>query len=63
VGMGDTFNEATMTNLAAGGYVGLPGEMRHYVMARTPTIVEVHAMGPFVITYVNAADDPSKKSQ
>jgi len=23
--------------------------------------VQVHAMGPFALTYVNPADDPSKK--
>jgi ketosteroid isomerase-like protein len=62
VGMGDAFNEASMTTLAAGGYVGLPREMRHYVVARTPTILEIHSMGPFAMTYVNAADDPSKKT-
>jgi len=25
------------------------------------TIVQVHGMGPFALTYVNAADDPQKK--
>jgi hypothetical protein len=31
-------------------------------MARAPTIVQVHGMGPFAITYVDPADDPSKKA-
>jgi hypothetical protein len=28
-------------------------------MARGQTIVQVHAIGPFALTYVNPADDPS----
>jgi hypothetical protein len=27
----------------------------------SPTIVQVHGQGPFAITYVNPADDPSIK--
>jgi len=26
--------------------------------ARTDSVLEVHGVGPLVITYVNAADDP-----
>jgi quercetin dioxygenase-like cupin family protein len=58
LGMGDTFNEATMTELPAGGYAQLPAQMRHYAMAKTEVIVQVHGTGPFKLTYVNPADDP-----
>lgn len=57
-GMGDKFDAASMTSLPAGGYTVMPPEMRHYLEARTDAVLEVHAMGPFVITYVNPADDP-----
>jgi hypothetical protein len=30
-------------------------------MARGQTIVQVHAIGPFQLTYVNPADDPTKQ--
>jgi hypothetical protein len=35
--------------------------MRHFVMAKGETIIQVHGMGPFGIHYVNPADDPRKK--
>jgi len=31
------------------------------VLTKQPTVIEVSAMGPLVLTYVNPADDPSKK--
>ena len=38
----------------------MPKKAAHYVMAKGETVVQVHAMGPFVVNYVNPADDPSK---
>jgi hypothetical protein len=29
-------------------------------MARGETVVQVHAIGPFQLTYVNPEDDPTK---
>jgi hypothetical protein len=57
-GMGDKFDAPTMKTLSAGGYAVMPPGMRHYLEARTDSVLEVHGVGPFVITYVNAADDP-----
>lgn len=61
LGMGETFDKASMKELPAGGYALLPAEMRHFAMAKTEATVQVTAMGPFVLTYVNPADDPSKR--
>jgi uncharacterized protein (TIGR02246 family) len=61
LGMGEQFDEAKMTALPVGGYATLPAEMRHYAMAKSAATVQVHGTGPFVINYVNPADDPSKK--
>jgi len=58
LGMGDKFDEATMKTLSAGGYAVMATGMRHYLKAKTDLVLEVHAMGPFVINYVNPADDP-----
>ena len=63
LGMGDKFDKATMTTLPAGGYALLPAEMHHYAMAKTPVVVQVHGVGPFSLTYVNPADDPSTRTQ
>lgn len=60
VGMGEKFDAKTMKEMPAGSYGMLPAEMRHYAMAKTAAIVQVHGTGPFVLNYVNPADDPSK---
>ena len=62
VGMGDKFDKTTMTTLPVGGYALLPADMHHYAMAKTACIVQVHGMGPFKLTYVNPADDPSMRT-
>ena len=62
LGMGDAFDKAKMQELPAGGYALLPADMRHYAMAKTEAIVQVHGMGPFKLTYVNPADDPSQRA-
>jgi len=60
LGMGEKFEQAKMKDLPVGGYGLLPAEMRHYAMAKTAAVVQVHGTGPFVLNYVNPADDPSK---
>lgn len=62
LGMGEKFDPTVMKTVRVGGYALLPAEMRHFAMARTATTIEVHGMGPFVLNYVNPADDPSKAS-
>jgi quercetin dioxygenase-like cupin family protein len=59
VGMGTKFDAATTKKLVAGGYVTAPANMAHYAEARGETIVQVHAIGPFKLTYVNPADTPA----
>ena len=59
-GMGEKFDQAALKNLSAGGYALMPAEMRHFALAKTPVILQVHGVGPFVLNYVNPADDPSK---
>ena len=61
LGMGDTFDKVGMKDLPAGGYAVLPADMRHYALARTAATIQVEGSGPFALTYVNPADDPSKR--
>jgi quercetin dioxygenase-like cupin family protein len=58
VGMGSTFDANKMMKLTAGGFVSAPAQAAHYALAQGPTVVQVHAMGPFAMTYVNPADTP-----
>jgi anti-sigma factor ChrR (cupin superfamily) len=61
VGMGDKLDETQGQELNAGGFVEAPAKMNHYAWTTSETVVQVHGQGPFAITYVNPADDPSKK--
>jgi quercetin dioxygenase-like cupin family protein len=60
-GTGDKFDPAKLEAVQAGGFMRMPKEVRHYAMAKGEAIVQVHGVGPFVITYVNPADDPRSK--
>jgi len=62
LGMGDKFDKTTMKELPPGGYALLPAQMHHYAMAKTAAIVQVHGQGPFQLTYVNPADDPTQRT-
>lgn len=61
VGKGEKFNEDHSDALTAGSYMRMPKTMRHFAWAKGETIIQVHGIGPFEITYVNPADDPRKK--
>ena len=52
---------APAKTLPVGGFVLMPAGMQHAAAMTGETIVQVTAQGPFVINYVNPADDPSAK--
>ena len=60
VGMGDKFDAKAMKTLKAGGFGSIPAKTNHYAMAKTHVVLQIHGEGPFDLTYVNPADDPSK---
>jgi quercetin dioxygenase-like cupin family protein len=60
IGMGDKLDEKKGIELRAGGFGAAPAHMNHYAWASEDTVVQVHGQGPFAMTYVNPADDPSK---
>jgi len=59
-GMGPKWDDKSLGDFAAGSYANMAATMPHYVEAKGPTVVQVHGVGPFVVNYVNPADDPSK---
>jgi quercetin dioxygenase-like cupin family protein len=61
LGMGDAIDKTHASTLSAGGYAIAMANMHHYAYTTTGATVQVHMQGPFAITYVNPADDPSKK--
>lgn len=61
MGSGPNFDEKKSMMLSPGGYATMPAKFVHFAFAKTNCIVQVHAMGPFAINYVNSADDPRNK--
>jgi quercetin dioxygenase-like cupin family protein len=63
MGMGEKFDKAALNPVGAGGYFSAPANQPHFVVAKGETIIQVTAMGPFSVTYVNPADDPRTKAK
>jgi quercetin dioxygenase-like cupin family protein len=61
IGMGDVIDKTRTRTLSPGGYAVAVANMHHYAYTTSGATIQVHLQGPFAITYVNAADDPSKK--
>lgn len=59
VGMGNKFDESTLTTLPAHSVAVVPAHHNHCAMAKGETEVQVNAMGPFKLVYVNPSDDPT----
>jgi uncharacterized protein (TIGR02246 family) len=57
---GPTSDVKALGDFAAGSYANMAATMPHYVVAKGVTVVQLHGIGPFVVNYVNPADDPSK---
>jgi quercetin dioxygenase-like cupin family protein len=56
VGMGESFDESKLQTMNVGNFLTVPKEMRHFAMSKGETIVQVHAMGPFKVNWVNPAE-------
>ena len=63
LGMGDTMDTTHGAPLKAGGYAVAPAKAHHYAWTKQGATVQVHFMGPFGLTYVNPADDPSQAAK
>lgn len=61
IGMGTTFDASKLEPMTAGTYGTWPAGMKHFVSITGETVVQFHGDGPWIIEYVNPADDPRKK--
>ena len=61
IGKGEKFDKGEMKALPAGSLMVMPPNTPHFAMAKEEATLQIHATGPWVSTYVNPADDPSKK--
>ncbi|RPH70248.1 MAG: DUF4437 domain-containing protein [Myxococcaceae bacterium] len=62
MGMGDKLDPAKSKAFPAGSFAVAPAWVNHFAFAKQAAIVEVSAIGPFAMTYVNPADDPTKSA-
>ena len=58
MGMGDKFDETAGHTMGGGSFMAMPANTSHFAWATEESVIQVHAEGPFVIAYVNPADDP-----
>ena len=58
LGMGEKFDEGKTKPMPAGTFAYWPAGMKHFAWAKGETVVQVHAIGPWKIDYLNPADDP-----
>ena len=61
IGMGDKLDMTKGETMPAGTYGTWPAGMKHYVWVKGETVVQFHGDGPWVIEYLNPADDSRKK--
>jgi hypothetical protein len=61
MGIGDKLDRSKTKALPAGGAAVMQPKTNHFAWTDQETVVQVHGVGPWAITYVNPADDPRKK--
>jgi quercetin dioxygenase-like cupin family protein len=61
LGMGDKLDPAKSTKLEPGGFAMAGAKMNHYAFSDGGAVVQVSTEGPFALTYVNPADDPTRR--
>ena len=59
----DMDDGAQKLSLSSGAYVLLPARMHHAVSTQNGAMVQISAMGPFELTYVDPKDDPRKPTR
>jgi quercetin dioxygenase-like cupin family protein len=58
MGKGPKFDETAAHDMNAGAFSVMPAGMEHFATCKSECVLQVHAMGPFEVKYVNPADDP-----
>lgn len=61
MGLGDKLDTSASKPMTAGSFVVMPKGTHHFAWAKGETIIQVYAVGPWGLTYVNPEDDPRTK--
>ena len=63
IGHGRQFDAKALLPLPAGSFAVMPKGHAHFATALGETIVQVHAIGPWGLTYVDPRDDPREQAK
>ncbi len=63
MGLGEKFDPAAARAMPAGSFMVMPAKATHFALTQTETVIQVHAIGPWTITYVNPKDDPRTQAR
>lgn len=63
MGTSQMFDPAKGTPIGKGGFVSMPAKSVHFLYTKAAATIQVNAIGPFAITYVNKNDDPRLQAQ
>lgn len=61
MGLGKAADPASARSLPAGGLSAMPPGVAHYVFVDEDSVVQINAVGPWGIDYVDPKDDPRQK--
>ena len=61
MGLGDKFDASKGNRLPTDSFSVMPAKTNHFGFTKEETVLQIHGMGPWAITYVDAANDPRKK--
>jgi hypothetical protein len=57
LGLGERFDAAALSDLAAGSYACMPKGLRHFASYGTGTVVQVSGIGPFQTFYIDPREN------
>ena len=63
LGMGEKFDQNATRAMPAGTFGFWKEGMRHFAWAKGETILQLHGIGPWTVTYVNPEDDPRNQKK
>jgi len=61
IGDGDRLDKSRGMAVGTGGFVLIPTGHRHYAWVNEETVLQLHGMGPWGVTYVNPSEDPRNR--
>src|SRR5262245_42006268 len=61
IGMGEKADPSKATAMPPGSFIALAPGTPHFVSVDEETVVQLNNIGPWVITYIDPNDDPTRK--